>query len=167
MLKPGDIVFISGNSLVSKLVKQLTFGKVSHVGIMYDASTIFETDGRWGKAEFHPIDKYNGNKVEIYRYIDLTNNQMKLVQAMCKEYEGTPYSYWDIVVKGSLFWLHPGLRNKISAFLGNKRFMICNELVMTILYRVTGFKLFKYSEGSNPSDLRQDIRCSNRFSRIV
>jgi len=166
-LLTGDILFVCNNSAVSKLIKLVTFGEVSHVGILYNEDTIFETDGKYGKAEFHPLIRYKGKNIEIYRYNTLNPSQIAYLQALCKEYEGRPYSFLDVALKGLLFWLHPNIRRKITSKLGNKYFLICNELVMLIMSKVTKHPVFRYVEGSNPAELRQYVRRDKDFQRIL
>lgn len=167
-LRTGDILFVSGTALVSKLIQKATKGVVNHVGLLYDRDTIFETDGGWGKAEFKPISRYNGKCIELYRYNNLSVNQEEEIKMLCNAYEGTPYSYWDIAVKGALCWLPSKQREKIASFLGTKSFMICNELTMRIMWESTHLPVFQYYEGSNPSMFQKQIRSLPQiFSRIL
>jgi len=158
MLQTGDILFAKGTSLVSKIIRKATKGEATHVGILYDEDTIFETDGSWGQAKFQPLSRYNGKDIEIYRYKSLYPGDFDEIRMLCYAYEGTPYSYWDVIVKLGLCWLPSKLREKLTAALGNRSFMICNELVMRIMLEVTEDKLFLKTEGSNPAKLRKAIR---------
>lgn len=168
MIQPGDILFSFGTGTISNIIKFLTSGDATHVGIIYDNNTIFETDGKWGKAKFRSLDNYKGKEFAIYRDTTLSDTDKGIVKLLCHEYEGKPYSYWDIFTKGALFWLPDNVRGKITTFLGNDDFMICNELVMNILYRATGAAVYKDFEGTNPADLYKRImRASTRFQRVI
>ncbi len=169
MFETGDILFKKGDSFISKIIKNLTFGKVTHVGLIYDEDTVFETDGAWMKAEKHDIFKqYKGKDIEVYRMVGMSDLQKQYIRALCEEYKGTPYSFWDVAVKGILFWMHPKMRGKVAALLGNEQFMICNELVMMIMYKATGLDVFKEYESSNPAELYQEIKhFPSLFRRVI
>lgn len=157
-LQAGDMVFFKSVSVVSRLVSKVTFGKVSHVAIAYDEATLFETDGKWGKAMFTKAVDRMHKEVEVYRFKNLLEEQREEIQFLCHGFEGTPYSFLDIAVKGMTFWLHPKIAGQLASFVGNKKHMICNELVARIMYEVTGFEAFENVEGSNPQLMLEEVR---------
>lgn len=150
-IRTGDWILVSGTSTISKLIKKATIGKVNHAAMVYDDRQVFETDGSWGKAEFHPLAKFEDKKIIVIRPRFLTD--FNKVQDLCKLYEGTPYSYWDIVMNGLTGWLKDELRERLLSVTGNKKFMICSELVARITYETTQYKNLTYFEGLTPQDL--------------
>lgn len=154
VIQPGDIIFdCSGNSGIGKLIKKLTFGDAKHVAIAYNNVNVFETDGAWGKAKFNTVDRFQDRAIEVYRFKDLSIEQRSDIQALCDKYVDSPYSYLDIASRGLLFWLHPKLRDKIVEGIGTKKFMICSELSMRIIYEALNFEPFKHFEGLNPQEM--------------
>jgi hypothetical protein len=52
------------------------------------------------------------------------------------------------------------LRKKVVSFLGNKKFMLCSELVARIVYEVGHHESMRDFEGDTPEDLR-DLALEN------
>jgi len=155
----GDIGFVlDKQSLISKIIRTVTFGRASHVFLVRDADTVCETDWGFGKAKLHPIKKFKGKRVEYYRFTGLAKEQKDEIMRLCDKYKGTPYSYVDVLVKGLFFWLHPQIRRGISRVVGTKKYMICNELVMRILWEVLHFPPFQDFEAHNPSEMLLLVR---------
>lgn len=150
-VKPGDLLFDSGNGLMSRLIKKFTFGVTNHVGIIYDESTIFETDGKYKKAQFHPLDKYTDRSVLIIRLKELEDYSK--IKELCTQYNGTPYSYWDIVTNALFSPLKDEVREWLVEKVGTKKFMICSELSSRILYEATNLTELSEYEGLTPQDL--------------
>ena len=165
IVKTGDWLFVSGNSLISKLIKKATAGNVNHVGIVSEGTKIFETDLAWGKAEYHDIAKYNDRKVIVIRPVFSKNPQ--IVDQLCKKYEGTPYSIWDIVVNATLSWMKDAWRKHLMTITGNKKFMICSELTGRVTYEATGYKALKDFEGMTPQDLLVMARMRPTDFRVI
>lgn len=153
LTKPGDILLLFPNSQIGRLIVKATFGKVNHAAIVVNETTLFETDGDMGKAKFMPISKYDNRHLLIMRCSYLNNKEADLLK-LCQRYNGTPYSYWDIITNGLFCWLRPQLREKVIAFLGTKRFMVCSELVARIVYQLTWRKEWADYEGMVPEDIR-------------
>lgn len=149
----GDWVFVRGSGWISKVIKAVTFSKVSHVGIIYDESTIFETDIKWGKAKMNPVSKYRLEDIEVYRLPSLTWDQTYKISDLCKKYLNRPYSSLDIATNFIFSPLHPKLRGKLTTAIGNTHFQICSEQVCDIMGQATGLDYLNCSEGVTPDDL--------------
>lgn len=158
-VSPGDILLISPNNTIGKLIAKFTFGKVNHAAIVYDPEKIFETDADIFKSAFADINKYSDRDVVIIR-ADYIREKVPEIQRLCKLYKGSPYSYWDILTNASFFFLTRQLRSKVVGIFGSKRFMVCSELVSRIIYEATGNKLWRDFEGMTPEDIR-DIALEN------
>lgn len=156
VVKTGDMLFVNGNSIISRIIKKVTFGEVNHVGIVYDKETIFETDLSWGKAEFHKLDRYDNKKVIIVRMRKLEDRVS--IKELCEKYNGTPYSIVDIATNLLFSGLKDQIREKFVRTLGTKKFMICSEMSAKILYEASGYKPFAKYEGLTPQDILQIVR---------
>jgi len=149
----GDWVFVKGSGWISKVIKAVTFSKVSHVGIMFNDSMIFETDIKWGKAQMNHIRKYKPEEIEVYRIPHLSWEAKYKLMDLCKLYEGRPYSKLDILTNFIFSPLHPKLRGKLTTLIGNKRFQICSEQVCDLTWLATKLDYLDCSEGVTPDDL--------------
>lgn len=156
IVKTGDLLFVNGNSLVSRIIKKITTGEVNHVGVVYDKDTIFETGLSWGKAEKHKLDKYDNKKIIVVRMRKLEDREK--IQELCDKYSGTPYSIIDIITNIIFSPFNDTIREKFVKTLGTKKFMICSEMSAKILYETTGYKPFKDYEGLTPQDILTKVR---------
>lgn len=150
--KTGDWILPLGTTWMAKIIKKLTFGKVNHAAMVVDPDTVFETDGAWFKAKFNSLSKRFDDK-EYYLVRPLFLRDNSLIQPLCKKYDGSLYSYWDIGVQAVFSWLHPKIRERIAGFLGNGKFMICSELTARITFEATGYKQLADWQGLTPEDL--------------
>ena len=160
IVKTGDLLFVNGNGLISRLIKKITVGEVNHLGVVYDKETIFETDLSWGKAEFHNLEKYDNKKIILVRMRKLEDRAS--IRKLCEKYNGTPYSIVDIATNLLFAPLKDQLREKLVEIFGTKKFMICSEMSAKILYEASGYKPFSKYEGLNPQDLLTLIRLDYR-----
>lgn len=153
MFESGDWVFVKGSGWISKVIKTVTFSKVSHVGIMYNSETIFETDIKWGKAQLNDVSKYKPEDIEVYRIKDMGWEQRYKIMELCERYKGRPYSAMDIFTNFIFSPLHPKIRGKLTSIIGNDYFQICSEQVCDITYKATKLDFLDCSEGVTPDDL--------------
>jgi len=161
----GDVLLLTPRNFVGRLIAKITFGKVNHAAIVFDANSVFETDGDQLKADFAPIEKYEGRSMYIIRAGYIRDNLSK-VQRLCKFYSGSPYSYWDIVTNATFFFLTRQIRSKVVGLFGSKKYMVCSELISRILYEATGNKVWKDFEGTTPEDMR-DIALKNPLEHTI
>lgn len=146
IVEPGDTLFLFGDGWIERV----TFSRIRHVGIVFDEDFIFETDIWKRRAGFNTLDTYDNRHVEVWGTKDIDHNK---VQDLCEKYNKSPYSWLDIA---NNFWtapLHPEIRKKIVAALGNKYFMICSEISARIIYEATGYEHLKDYEALEPCDL--------------
>lgn len=169
-LRTGDVLFTMGQNWISKSIAAITFSKVSHVGIMYDPDSIFETDIKFGKAGKHPVSSYYGKDVRVFRPMAMTNEQIQRIKDLCNKYDKKPYSGLDILTNALFFFLHPKLRRSLVSAIGTKGFMICSEMTARILYGSDELRYpyFKGYEGFQPADLLEIIeREYHNFREII
>ena len=151
IVKPGDLLFDSGTGFISKAIKRFTFGVTNHVGLIYDSDTIFETDVKWKKASLHPLERYNKRSILVMRLKELEDYSK--IQELCTQYNGTPYSYWDILTNALFSPLKDEIREWLVERIGTKKFMICSELSARILFEATNLTELSDYEGLTPQDL--------------
>ena len=153
-VRTGDwILPLDTKTFIGKWIKRLTFGKTNHIAIVYDIQSVFETDISYLKAKFHPLEGYANRHILLIRPRFLAD--FRLLQTLCKKYEGSPYSCWDIVTNAILTPFAPQIKTKLVELFGSKRFMICSELVSRIVYETTSYKLLADYEGMTPEGLRE------------
>lgn len=156
-LRTGDIYFVSGKTWLSAIIKLLTFGKMTHCGLVVNPTTIFETDGSLKKAKYRSIDKLLESKVEVYRPLFLNEDMMTQIGYLCGKYNGTPYDYWDVFLNAIFFWLPTEKKKKLIEKLGCKALLKCDEMTMMIMFKATGYKGFERWISSNPNELHKNI----------
>lgn len=164
-VKAGDILLICPKNWFGRLITRFTFGTVNHAAIVYDAKNLFETDGNMFVAKFGDIDKYDGRKIVIVR-AEYMRDKIQKMKELCQKYNGSPYSYWDIATNAIFFFLARQIRSKVVGLFGDKKFMVCSELVARIVYEATGNKLWKDFEGITPEDIR-DIALENPYQHSI
>lgn len=157
-LQTGDWLFLKGHGLIEKA----TFSKIRHVGIVFDETSIFETDLKTN-ARINPLRKYLDKPIDIARPKNLTPRQAFDIKLACAKYKGAPYSYLDIGLNTLFIPLHPWLRKKLIVKLGNKKYMICSELVARISYEVLLIAYLKDFEGFQPVDLHEFSKASREL----
>jgi len=153
IVQTGDLIFKASDSIIGKIIRKITFSKVNHVGIVFSPTKIFETDLKYGRAIMNDIFQWQGDRVIIIRPLFYTPESPGMVQTLCELYKGTPYSVWDVLCNGALFWLKDEIRSSLLSFLSTKGFMHCDEMSARIVYESTGHKSLKYWEGFTPGML--------------
>ncbi|WP_353856790.1 hypothetical protein [Bacillus sp. Bos-x628] len=118
-MQAGDIVFVRGNSLVSRLVLLIDRGRFSHVAIAVSDSDVIETN--WNMQS--KVVPFHYDDYEIVT-IELKGNQRRRIPIVAKRYEGRMYDYLQV-----LAYIFKGRLN-------NPRHLICSELVYNILSEV-------------------------------
>jgi hypothetical protein len=136
------------------------------VAIVYDKDKLFEADNP-GLMRFNSIHEYDDKKFSVYRLKTLTPEQKMKIKDLCHQYENEKYSVLDITTNALFFWLAAPIRQKVVAAIGNKKFMVCSELVGRIIYESTQFKNFKYFEGLTPEDMYVTCQTNMSFGLIA
>lgn len=127
-MQTGDLVFVRGHSLLSRLITLFDKGKWSHVAVAVSDTEIIEA------AYF---TKVRIRKMEYKDYeiapMNLTFEEQKTIVELAKKLEGKWYDYKQILwyVLRNLFKVEK------SPFWNNPNDLICSELVF-ILYSSIG-----------------------------
>lgn len=126
-MKKGDIIFVQGKGIISKIIRMFDRGKFSHVAIAVSESKIIEADVDT-KVAIRPLSMDKYRLVEIVD-LELTFKQREEVIRSALRMIGTKYDYIQ------LLWY--ALR-KIFGFKGrnrlnNPRYVICSEMVFRVL----------------------------------
>lgn len=155
-IKTGDLIFIAGNSWISRVIKRVTFGKINHVQIVIGAA-VFETDAHLGKSGYSKLlEKAVKNHV-IIRPAFLTTPQREELVKNCDRYNNIPYDYWDVFLNLLFSPLKDEWRARLVSALGTKKLMKCDELCMRLLYEVSLRKELKWYEGHTPQSFLNTI----------
>jgi hypothetical protein len=118
-MKAGDIIFVRGDSLLSKIIRFFDEGIFSHVAIAVSETEVIEAN--WNmKSNIVPFHYDNYEIVSL----DLTNVQRSNVKKEASKLEGRWYDYIQII--GYMF----------NRRINNPRNLICSELVYLILSRI-------------------------------
>lgn len=108
-VKPGDLLFETGNSWLGKSIRWITKSKFSHVAIIVDRDTVIEA---WPGVGVRMIPcPYKDGEYEIRTIPELTDQQRKSIVAHAKRFIGTPYDYVRIVALLIALVLH--IHNRI------------------------------------------------------
>lgn len=127
-MKAGDLVFVRGTSLISRLIRLFDKGEFSHVAVAVSETEIIEIN--WNmKSKIVPFHYDNYEIVDL----KLTDSERKHVSAYSKGLTGIWYDYTQIL--GYLI-----MNNKFN----NPRYLICSELAYTILFEIN-----RLPKGSN------------------
>lgn len=149
-MRAGDVVFVRGNSIVSKAIRFFDKGRFSHVAIAVSDTHVIETN--WNMRS--KIVEFYYDDYEIVE-LPLTDEQRVRVIVEAKLLEGIPYDYLQI-----LFLM-------FASRLNNPRYFICSELVYTILKNV-GYLTDTSLRDSTPNEMYGALvkggegRCWNR-----
>jgi Permuted papain-like amidase enzyme, YaeF/YiiX, C92 family len=122
-MKPGDIVFVRSNTLLSKIIRFFDRGAFSHVAIAVSDKQVIEANWymRTRIVDFHYTD------YEIVS-LPLTVRQRRVLPIYAARYVGQWYDYLQIVAL--LF----------NSRLNNPKHLICSELVFNVLYDIRYLK---------------------------
>lgn len=166
-LETGDIVFVIGRGWIANTIRFFMGGTVTHVGIMYSEDIIFETDGKWRRASFREIDRYDPKDLMVYRFTDIDAEKRFKVQELCIKYDGMPYSYFDCAVNAVLSPFNRRIRGWFASKMGNSYFMKCDELTKRIAYGAFDVINFKNSESGDPQKMLETCERSSFFYRVL
>lgn len=138
-MRAGDIVFVRGHSIISRLVKWIDKGgEFSHVSVAVSESHIIE-------AEYSTRVTIRPFQYEDYEILDLGLSDLERVwiATLAKEEVGKWYDY------GQVLWI---ILRRFFRMEGENRFnspnnFICSELVNYLLYEI-----HKIPPGTNLTD---------------
>lgn len=139
-MKAGDVVFVRGTSLISKIIRFFDKGEFSHVAIAVNETEVIEIN--WNiKSEIVP---FYYKDYEIVR-LDLTEYQRDQILPIARSLEGRWYDYLQIL--GFFF----------NGKFNDPRKFICSELVYIILSKVR-FITDKRIKDYTPNELYQTLK---------
>jgi uncharacterized protein YycO len=92
-MKPFDLLFYKGNSIVSKVIKYFTGSTYSHVGLVLDGLHIVEIDWKFPLKIRHL--KYNSRNYDIYRIDNLNEKQKEKMLEFVNFKLNTEYDHWE------------------------------------------------------------------------
>lgn len=127
IVKQGDIVFVQGKGITSKIVRLVDKGIFSHVAIAVSENNIIEADVG-SKVAVVPFDKSEYNVIEVVD-LGLTEHQRRMVYNCSMKYVGTRYDYLQLIWYVLRKMFHLTGENKLN----NPNNMICSELVYVVL----------------------------------
>ena len=123
-MKRGDIIFVRGDSIISKIINKVDKGEFSHVAIALSDTTILE-------AQRFTESRIVKNYLENYDIIDLGLDEIQREKAIDAALDliGYDYDYSQIV---STFF------NNVFkiARRNNRSKYICSELAVDFLFKV-------------------------------
>lgn len=134
-MKAGDLIFVKGDSIISKAIRLFDKGRFSHVAIAVSDTHVLETN--WNMKSRIVECSYTDFEVVS---LPLTEDQRIRIVVEAKLLEGVPYDYIQI-----LFLM-------FSSRLNNPRHFICSELVYTVLKNV-GYQIDNSLRDSTPNEL--------------
>jgi hypothetical protein len=146
-IKQGDILFVSGNGIIKKLIQWITRSKFYHCAIFIDQNTLVEAQGG-EKTSIVPLSKYlnSKDKLYIYRDISLSDFERYKIANYALNHLGMDYDYIAILAEIARYELGLSLKYYDE---GNKR--ICSSFVSDC-YLSIGKKLTEEKVPS-PQDL--------------
>ena len=144
----GDVLFVKGTGLVSRMIRFVTGGEWSHCAIFLDDNTLLETE--WStKCRIINIEDtdYLEKEHKIVR-VPLTEDQKDLLQVVTYMSLGKKYDFW-LIFKLFIKCLF-GFKVKKNSY----ETLVCSELVGYVLLSLG---VFTYDEAhianTSPSEL--------------
>lgn len=140
-MKIGDIVVVSGNSIISKIIKKVVGSKWTHVAIYVGGGYFLEID--WSKKASLVKDPYTFGE---WDHVIMTTKkplskqqQMKIISTACAfNRQGNRYD-WPLLLALCLKAKFPN--TKALNWLNGKNTYICTELVNKVM-RESSVELF-------------------------
>jgi hypothetical protein len=139
-MKAGDIIFVRGNSLLSRIIRFFDKGEFSHVAIAVSETEVLE-------AQYFTKSRITPFYFTDYEIVDLglSDAERKKVDELGPVLVGRWYDYIQVI---SYLFKHP---------FNNPNHLICSELVAIILSEIDRAE---YSEVINltPNELYRYLR---------
>lgn len=127
-MKRGDIVFVQGKGVISRIVRFFDGGGTfSHVAIAISDSKVIEADVDT-KVAVRPFENDRYNVIEVID-LGLTSKQRMDVYNLALKHVGKRYDYLQLLWYGLRRLL--GLKGR--NIFNNPHYVICSELVFLVL----------------------------------
>lgn len=144
-MMPGDIIFVSGNTMLSKMIKRSEKSQISHTALAIDPKRIIEA-GPFARVEVKPMHY----TAYILKRADLTEKQRNAIIQSALTFQGYKFNY-----AGTFIWYLRLLLKypKLGITYRPKR-LWCSELVDRA-YHMAGIDLVPEQAASDviPPDL--------------
>lgn len=125
-MRAGDIVFIKGDSWVSRIIRWFDKGEFTHVGVAITSLDLIEAQ-RFARVRIHPV-----GDVETAVPTDfLTEDERKRILSEAIDMIGTRYDYLQIFG----YIIRKLFRREGSGRFNSPSKLICSELVSRALYK--------------------------------
>jgi len=134
LLLPGDVLAYSGKGRASRVIKYFTLSKISHVGLVYDSTTIVESTSLRGftgvvKHSIADLGAYEGRVWRLRLIPELREDlDVGRLQEFLDQHVGKEYDYRQAALSGiDWFWW--------KSFTTERDFSrwFCSELVTAAL----------------------------------
>lgn len=150
----GDILFVEGTGLVSKLIKWVTGGNWSHTALFLDDETLIETE--WNTKcriiKIQDTDYLTKNHEIIH--VPFDKEDRELLNVAIYPFLGAKYDYWLLV---KLFFKHVF---KIGFKKNSPQKVVCSELVAHILLILGHFDYNEFGiANTSPNELYKILKC--------
>ena len=150
MIQPGDIIFVRGTGLISRLIRFFDGrGEFSHVVIAISETEIIESN--WNMKSKIVEMHYLEEDYEIIRLADMSQEEKDNLRHVAESLEGKLYDYFQILA--ILF----------KSRLNNPRYLICSELVYLILFEI-GYGKDTKLLNSTPNELYNKLKAKQYHS---
>jgi cell wall-associated NlpC family hydrolase len=146
-LRPGDLLFIRGDSLPDRVIESVTHSPYSHVAGFVKENELIEAQGL-RRTGYQALDFYTAP--DIYTCDVLTDDQRRRIVQYVTEQVGTRYDWLLILWEGLHYLLHLTL-----PYHEHKRF-ICSTL-WADAYRTVGIDLCPWTRYPTPGDLARSF----------
>lgn len=130
-IKPMDIIFYKGDSLISKIIKKVTKSEYSHMAIIVDNLHIIETDWKFPVSINHL--SYSTLSYDVYRCAELNEGQRREMLNFLRDELQKKYDWTFLFSR----WLHIMFGTRIR---NNTEKYNCDELVFAA-YKHVGILL--------------------------
>lgn len=145
----GDVIFVRGHNLISKIITFFDKGRFSHVGIAMSDNTILEIDVD-KRANINPL-RYDDYEIVS---LNLTEEQKEKLKTVAKQYIGYEYDYSQLLyyVLRRFFKLHK------SGWLNTPNEFICSELVYKVLVDIGVLQYDERYKDITPNELYELLK---------
>ena len=141
-LQTGDLIFASGEALLSKVIQQLTDSAWSHLGVVIrlgDELLVLDCYALTG-ARLVPFDTFIGKHatlsgyaglLAVVRYADVDATQRKAIQQFAMQQVGLGFAYSGLLVVAYRMWQNKPMLPDVSTMQmpqPHKTRLLCSEL---------------------------------------